>query len=459
MLRSGAVRTDRSDVEREALERRVGSVVSEKYRIDRLLGQGGMGAVYQATNLAIGKRVALKFLTPDAARDRDATERFQREALAASVVESAHIVQIFDSGTDEGLPFLVMELLSGEDLRARLKREATLSIEETANIAAQILRALVRAHAGGIVHRDLKPENVFLCKRDDDSLFVKIVDFGISKLGRATSLDTLTRRGTVLGTAYYMSPEQAQAYADVDGRTDLFSVGAILFECLAGRPPHAAPTYEAVLIAICTKDAEDVRELAPRVPAPFAAVIRRALARERSERFQSAAEMLDALIASIPTAFVAPFGSTPSGSMHGALEQLSADGAGAFASTARAPNASRKRRAGTWVSATLALLAGFVLTAYWMRSTPGPPLPLSADGDSPSAPIPRILAPKSLEAPPVPLLGATPSSSSAALAAPSGALEAKRPRAPVRLELRTTRPKPPERVGVAKDLELSTKEP
>ena len=168
-----------------------------------------MGAVYRATHTAIGKRVALKFLDHNAARDSDSVTRFQREAEAASAVESAHIVQIFDSGTGPGgRPYLVMELLNGEDLRARLRREGRVPLAEVVHIAGQVLRALGRAHAAGIVHRDLKPDNVFLCQRDDDPMFVKIVDFGISKVAsRTATANTLTQRGTVLGTAFYMSPE------------------------------------------------------------------------------------------------------------------------------------------------------------------------------------------------------------------------------------------------------------
>src|SRR4030095_1150867 len=160
------------------LDALVGSVVAGKYRIDRVLGRGGMGAVFSATNTTTGKRVALKFLTREAARDKSATARFQREAEAAGVIESEHIVHVFDSGTtEEGLPFLVMELLSGEDLRTRLQREGTLSVPHAVEIAMQVLRGLVRAHAAGIVHRDLKPDNIFLCRRDDGSILVKIVDF------------------------------------------------------------------------------------------------------------------------------------------------------------------------------------------------------------------------------------------------------------------------------------------
>jgi serine/threonine protein kinase len=332
----------------------VGSTVAGKYRVDRLIGRGGMGAVFQATNLAIGKRVALKFLDHEAAKNREACQRFQREAEAAGMAESAHIVQIFDSGSSEaGLPFLVMELLSGEDLRARLRREARLPVSDALRIVSQVLRALVRAHAAGIVHRDLKPDNVFLCARDDDPSFVKIVDFGISKVARARVADTLTRRGTVLGTAFYMSPEQAQSFADIDGRTDLFSVGAILFEMLAGAPPHVAPTYESVLISICTNDAVDVRTRAPEVPAAVAALVSKALERDRERRYQSAAEFLAAVSQAEGRA-------EPGPSAFGAL------------SSTRTPqdnvttHALQRKRYGTLVAGIIATLSGFALTAYFM---------------------------------------------------------------------------------------------
>ena len=273
----------------------VGSVVDDKYRVVRLLGRGGMGSVYEGVHLGIEKAVALKFLDSAAAGDGDAVARFHREARAASAVESAHIVQIFDTGSVAGRPYLVMERLRGEDLRTCLRRERTLPVATALDIVEQILRALMRAHAAGIVHRDLKPDNVFLSERDDSARFVKVVDFGISKVMKRPNADTLTSRGTVLGTASYMSPEQAQASPDVDGRADLFSVGAILFEMLAGRPPHVAPSPEAVLVNICIKDAPDVRTLAPDVPEVVAGIVARALRRDREERFATASEFLDAV--------------------------------------------------------------------------------------------------------------------------------------------------------------------
>ena len=270
----------------------------DKYEIVRVIGRGGMGTVYEALNTTIGKRVAMKFVDAQTAQSKESIARFQREAEAASAVESAHIVEIFDSGVaDDGIPYIVMELLRGEDLGHRIKRCGRLEIGEAVHIVAQILRGLHRAHEAGIVHRDLKPDNIFLVDRDDDQSFSKILDFGISKVQRqgGVPVHTLTRQGTVLGTPFYMSPEQAQALPDIDGRTDLWSVGAILYECLTGRPPYTGTSYEQVIVNICMYDAEDVRAHNPAVPEAIARVIARALARDRSERFATAREVLEAL--------------------------------------------------------------------------------------------------------------------------------------------------------------------
>ncbi|AUX47856.1 protein kinase [Sorangium cellulosum] len=270
----------------------------QKYEIVRTIGRGGMGMVYEAVNTAIGKRVAMKFVDAELARNKDAVARFHREAQAASAVESAHIVEIFDSGFADDVPFLVMELLRGEDLGHRIRRCGRLDLGEALHVIAQLLRGLHRAHEAGIVHRDLKPDNIFLVDRDDDPNFAKILDFGISKVRRENGVQvhTLTRQGTVLGTPFYMSPEQAQALPDVDGRTDLWAVGAILYECLTGHPPHSGNSYEQVIVNICMKDVPDVRTGNPAVPEPIARVIAKALARDREARFASAREFLDALI-------------------------------------------------------------------------------------------------------------------------------------------------------------------
>ena len=409
----------------------VGSTVAGKYRVDRMIGRGGMGAVFQAANLAIGKRVALKFLDHEAARNREACQRFQREAETASMAESAHIVQIFDSGvTDSGLPFLVMELLTGEDLRARLEREGRLSVPAALRIVSQVLRALVRAHEAGVVHRDLKPDNVFLCARDDDPSFVKLVDFGISKVAHVRTADTLTRRGAVLGTAFYMSPEQAQSFADIDGRTDLFSVGAILFEMLTGKPPHVAATYESVLIAICTQDAADVRSRAHEVPASVAALLKRALEREREHRFQSAQEFLSAIAA-----------------LDGAPTQDRAAWATPSATSERELPRARKRY-GTLVAGIIASLAGFALTAYLVaRSGASTSVSREAVGPSPSAALSAV--PSAAVAPAVLPV------SSATLGEPSAGVRTAGP--PNVNPRRPAAAKP--RARPTSGLQLSTKEP
>jgi len=287
----------RAEAEVEEADDLMGRLVG-KYTLVRLLGVGGMGRVYEGVHGSIGKRAALKFIDRESVTP-EAVQRFQREAQAAGAIESAHIVEVHDVGeTDDGRPFIVMELLRGEDLGHRLRRLGRLDVPEALRVVGQLLRGLARAHDAGIVHRDLKPDNVFLVDRDDDPSFVKILDFGVSKIQRRgdPTTKTITREGVVLGTPIYMSPEQAQALPDVDPRADLWSVGAILYECLTGRPPFSGATYEQVIVTICTRDAEDVRALNPAVPAGIAQVIARALTRERDERFASAREMLDALV-------------------------------------------------------------------------------------------------------------------------------------------------------------------
>lgn len=440
----------------------VGNLIDRKYRVDRCIGRGGMGAVYEATHVAIGKRVALKFLEASGISDRDAVVRFQREAEAASAVESAHIVQIFDSGTTEDdRPYLVMELLRGEDLRARIKRLGRLPEAEVVHIAVQTLRGLLRAHEAGIIHRDLKPDNLFLNDRDDDPLFVKIVDFGISKVSqtRATA-NTLTRRGTVLGTAYYMSPEQAQAFADIDGRADLYSLGAILFEALTGQAPHDAGTYEAILVRACTTDAPNVRSLTPEVSEAFARVVAKALCRDRAERYQSAREFLDAVVEAAPD--LVHSGRLVLSSLRPSESHPSTPGAVTAGGTAVHTLAS-ERRGGrrTLVAALIAALGAFALTVLLMaRSSQDATEPRAVAGAATGAQVPAA-PPPVVE--PVTQASATPSASAhePAGAAPSAS-------APKPTPGRASNPKPrntaspqakPAATGVAPNLGLNPQEP
>jgi len=426
----------------DELDLLAGSTVAGKYHIDRMIGRGGMGAVFQATNAAIGKRVALKFLAAETARDADAALRFQREAEAASMAESAHIVQIFDSGrSEQGLPFLVMELLTGEDLRARLGREGRLLPETAVRIAAQVAKALKSAHAAGIIHRDLKPDNVFLCRRDDEPAFVKLVDFGISKLQRQVGVDTLTHQGAVLGTAFYMSPEQAQAFPDIDGRTDLFSVGAMLYEMLTGAPPHSAPTYEAVLIAICTRDAEDVRVKAPEVPEKLARVIARALERDRQQRYQSADELLADLEAALRDSRALAVKTRTSGATW----------------VKPPPRASSLDRYRALVLGLVAALGGFAVAAYLVTrgGEPSPNAVAASTAASLSADPPASLRPEATTSAMPPAASGTGTPQTPARPASKASLG----KQPDKLKPAPRPPRPTASAGVAGGLGLSTREP
>jgi serine/threonine-protein kinase len=347
------------------VDERIGQLVQGAYRIERLLGRGGMGAVYEARNVSSGERVAIKIIAAEHAGDASVVSRFAREAKAASAVESPHIARVLDTGSHEGLPFLVMELLVGEDLGARLRRTRRLSVDETVHVVSQILEGLVGAHAAGIVHRDLKPDNVLLVERGADRAFVKIVDFGTSKirphLGKTTPL-SITRSGVAMGTPLYMSPEQAAARADVDERSDLYSVGALAFECLTGRPPHVGESDDDVVAALCTRDAPPVRSSAPETPERLAAVVDKALARDREARFPTARKMLEALAEAARSSSAPPIAAAAPVDRMSPAPPRSGGGGAARSTRPRAPVS-----AGTWVAAFGAALCGVATTA-WVAS-------------------------------------------------------------------------------------------
>ena len=268
---------------------RAGATLAGKYRIKRRIGAGGMGAVYEGENIAIKKRVAIKLIEHQHANHPELAKRFQREAEAASAVESEHIVQVFDVGHDPDLGlYMVMEKLTGEDLSSRIEKGGKLPVEEATTILLQAARALAKAHAAGVVHRDLKPANLFLTAREDGSVCVKILDFGISKLQRpeqaANASSSLTREGMVIGTPQYMSPEQAQGII-VDARSDVWSLGAVAYELYAGRPAfEPRDTYEQMIIQIVTQKPKPLRDVAPWVPPSIAALVEEALVHDVKAR-------------------------------------------------------------------------------------------------------------------------------------------------------------------------------
>ncbi|HLK93344.1 MAG TPA: serine/threonine-protein kinase [Polyangia bacterium] len=291
---------------------RPGTVVAGTYEITRLLGQGGMGAVWEAKHLRLpDKRVVVKVLlfgTTDAVT----LARFRREAEIASRLAHPNIVQVLDFNTlPDGAPFIVLELLQGESLAARLLATRP-TLEETQAIVTQIGSALATAHRAGIVHRDLKPDNVFLCPTPLDGEVrdvVKLLDFGISKIRDAKTV--LTQDMSVMGTPQYMAPEQATGRNDqIDARTDIFAFGAIVFEMLAGRPPFQGDTLAAMIHAVVYAPAPDLRELAPETPPPIAAAVARALSKEREARFPDVGSFVKAITArslqTSPAAAVTP---------------------------------------------------------------------------------------------------------------------------------------------------------
>ncbi|MCC6648277.1 MAG: serine/threonine protein kinase [Polyangiaceae bacterium] len=275
-----------------------GEVIDGKYRIDRMLGQGGMGAVAAAFHLLRKAPVALKFISPDIVRVPGAVERFVNEAVAASQIDSDHVVRIFDVGQmPSGLPYIVMEMMSGQDLAVVLEREGPtgLPVPRAVHFVLQILRALQVAHGAGIIHRDLKPSNAFVITKDGEPDFVKLLDFGISKITQdaSESAQHLTQTNTGLGTPLYMSPEQARNARDATPRSDIYSVSAILYELLTARTPYLADTPNDLLFKLFTTEPDDIRGVRPDVPEGLAAAIHRGLSKEPAGRPASVTELAE----------------------------------------------------------------------------------------------------------------------------------------------------------------------
>ncbi|MBI4956031.1 MAG: serine/threonine protein kinase [Myxococcales bacterium] len=274
-----------------------GQILENKYRIERPLAQGAMGAVYVAENTLIQRRVAIKVLHGEVASNETWVKRFINEAQAAGQIGSEHIVEILDVGMlADGSRFMVMEYLEGETLREHLKARGRMRPEDVVVVLLELLDGLGEAHSKGIVHRDLKPANVFLQRRRGKPPRVKILDFGISKFSQMTGDEAqMTRTGTMMGTPYYMSPEQVRASASVDGRADVYAVGVILFEALLGTVPISAPTLPELMFKICFDAQPHPRALLPELDPALADVIVKAMARDPAARFQTAGEMHQAL--------------------------------------------------------------------------------------------------------------------------------------------------------------------
>jgi serine/threonine-protein kinase len=280
---------------------RVGQVIAGKFRVERILGEGGMGIVVAARHLQLDESVALKFLHGQAADDPEALARFSREAKAAAKLKSEHVARVLDYGViDDRTPYIVMEYLEGQDLGALVRTQGPLDPQNAAEYAIEACEGLAEAHARGIVHRDIKPENLFLANRAQGWQAIKILDFGISKFATTFGESNLSTRN-IMGSPCYMSPEQLRSTASVDHRTDIWSLGVTLFELLSGRTAYdAAQTFPELVAAILEKPAPRLAEIAPNVDADLAAVVDRCMAKDREQRIASAAELAMALLPFAP---------------------------------------------------------------------------------------------------------------------------------------------------------------
>jgi serine/threonine protein kinase len=277
-----------------------GETLAGKYRIERVLGSGGMGVVVEATHLQLHTRVAIKFLRPSA-HCPAAAERFIREARATSKIISDHVVRVIDAGTfDSNCPYIVMDLLEGETLAQALRTKKRLPIEDAVTHMLQACRGLAMAHAVGVVHRDVKPSNIFLARGPRGTTVVKVLDFGLAKVlhgedGPRPQAGPLTRTADVFGSPFYMSPEQLRCSRDVDARTDIWAVGVMLFELLTGHRPFNERSLHSLCESIARGRPRRVRQFRPDVPIELAAIVERCLAKHPDKRFRTVRDLASAL--------------------------------------------------------------------------------------------------------------------------------------------------------------------
>jgi serine/threonine-protein kinase len=275
-----------------------GAVLAGRYRLEEIVGAGGMGAVWRAIHIGLGEQVAVKLVSATFVRSSEALRRFDTEAKSAARIRSRHVPQVFDNGVlEDGTPYLVMELLHGESLAARVNRLGPIPLPEAMIILEQCCRALTRAHSLGIVHRDIKPENVYLAQSvDDDGYIAKVLDFGIAKVTSLTDdARSSTRTGTLLGTPLYMSPEQARGLRSIDFRTDVYSLGLVAYTMLTARLPFSGETLGELLLQICVEPLPRLRAAAPGLPMAVEHWFQKACARLPEDRFSSAQALVEAL--------------------------------------------------------------------------------------------------------------------------------------------------------------------
>ncbi len=361
------------------------------YVLSRELGKGAMAIVYEARHVQLGKRVALKSMHPHLAADGKAAARFLREGKAAAQIRHPNVVDVFDVGVHDGVPFLVMELLDGADLAALLRERGKLPLRELVDVMIPVLAAVQAAHAVGVIHRDLKPSNVVLARRDDGSLSPTILDFGISKLQDDAIQGDLTASEVLLGTVHYMSPEQTRGGRNASAASDQYALGVMLYECATGVKPFGGNTPYALMHAIVSARVAAPSALDPELPAAFDDVVLRAMHREPAKRFASVRELGANLLPwasdEVKRRWASEFGVDPS-------------------ALSPPPRRTGVRRLALPFVAMGLLLLGVIGVRAWGRgNTPEAPGAASVSSESPSAPPPPSVeapASQSAERAPVP---------------------------------------------------------
>jgi eukaryotic-like serine/threonine-protein kinase len=379
-----------------------GTTIAGRYRLDRPLAKGGMGCVWVARHLQLDVDVAIKLMTAQLADSAEGRMRFEREAKASALLRVANAVNVLDYGVEDGAPFIVMEMLDGEDLQAKLDRVERLTLEATLGILEQVARALRRAHEIGLVHRDLKPANLFLARQSGEEI-VKVLDFGIAKLTGPETGAGATRTGALLGSPHYMSPEQVRSTNRVDHRTDLWALGVIAYRCVTGQLPIPGHEVGQVLVDVCTKPIAPPSTIAPDLAPEVDRFFERALMRDPAQRFQH----VDELVAAFSTLLRpgAPFpatGPTPFPVIQGAPPA-----AGTLSPSIHTETRPPKQSVLPVVAVALSSLLVIAAALFALLHTPAQPGPPRAE---PAAAPAQSAAPAAV---------APPASSASATAAPS----------------------------------------